>query len=90
MDFAVAPYLLDQVLTYLSFGGAGVLAWRFVRAYERRSAGPRQVRALAQRVRLLEATLGRVEARVEDTAEAQRFTTQVLMPRTPSTRHDLS
>jgi hypothetical protein len=80
-DIMVAPYLLSEMASYLAFGGAGYLAWRVVRAYERRRVDPARVRALAERVRRLEVALGEVEHSVRETAEGQRFTAQLLMTR---------
>jgi hypothetical protein len=76
---------------YLAIGGwlalvaGGIYAVRrFLRAYERRSAAGQDLTALADRVRLLEDALERVEANVEQLAEAQQFTTRLLEERASS------
>ena len=76
MDIAYPflPYLLTETLSYGMIGGAGYLAWRFVRAYERRIHPPEPLESLASRVT-------RLEEAVERTDEAQRFTTQLLLER---------
>ena len=80
------PYdlLLFGGVGLLWFGMAGYLgylAWRFVRAYERRGGEPERLEALSARVRLLEEALVGVEARVAESAEAQRFATELLLGR---------
>ena len=40
LAFSVLPYLLTEGTPYVVFAGAGYLAWRFVRAYERRAIAP--------------------------------------------------
>ena len=76
MDIAYPylPYLLTETLSYGMMGGAGYLAWRLVRAYERRSGPPEPLESLTTRV-------ARLEEAVERTDEAQRFTTQLLLER---------
>jgi hypothetical protein len=75
---ALLPYLLNEAVPYLTLGGTGYLAWRFVRAYERRGVEPDQLRALARRLEYLEVTVETLEDQVRQTAEAQRFTTRLL------------
>lgn len=77
-DIMVPPYFLTEALSYLTLGGTGYLVWRFVRAYERRSVAAGRLRALAHRVRTLEAAVSGVEGEVRQVAEAQRFTTALL------------
>lgn len=78
MSLGVLPYLLGEMTPYAAIGGAGYLAWRFVRAYERRGATPDQLSALTDRVRMLEDVMDHVEDRIERADEVQRFTTRVL------------
>ena len=77
-DFTFLPYYLSEVVSYFTLGGSAYLAWRVVRAYERRSSEPERVRALTSRVQYLEAAIETVEGQVRQTAEAQRFTTALL------------
>ncbi len=74
IGYPFVPYLLNEVLSYGMAGGASYLAWRFVRAYERRCRPSEPSELLAARLALLE------EA-VERTVEAQRFTTRVFLER---------
>ena len=78
MGAGVLSYILSEAAPYAMLGGGGYLAWRFVRAYERRAAPPDQVAALTNRVRMLEDGMDLVEDRVERLDEVQRFTTRVL------------
>ena len=75
---SLVSYFLGEAAPYAVFAGGGYLAWRFVRAYERRSAPPDQLTALADRVRILEDVVDQVEDRIERADEVQRFTTRVL------------
>jgi len=47
IDIGVLSYFLGEVTPYAVIGGTGYLAWRFVRAYERRVVAPDQFMALA-------------------------------------------
>jgi len=80
MEFvpSVLPYLLNEAVPYVVFAGGGYLAWRFVRAYERRAISPDRLDGLNDRVRLLEDAMDHLEDRVERCDEVQRFTTRVL------------
>jgi hypothetical protein len=82
MDFSLASdvvaYILSEGTSYAVLGGAGYLAWRFVRAYERRTISPDRLDALTDRVRLLEDAMDHVEDRVDRSDELHRFTTRVL------------
>jgi hypothetical protein len=78
LGLGVLPYFLSEVAPYTVIGGAGYLAWRFVRAYERRVASPDQISALSDRVRILEDVMDQVEDRIGRADEVQRFTTRVL------------
>jgi hypothetical protein len=78
IGISVLPYFLSELAPYTVIGGTGYLAWRFVRAYERRAASPDQINALADRVRILEDMMDQVEDRIERADEVQRFTTRVL------------
>ena len=66
--------LVDLLVPYVVTGWAGYLSWRVVRAYERRGTAPDRLDPVAERVRILEDTVGEV-------AEAQRFTTALLLGR---------
>lgn len=74
-------YLLSEAVAYGMGGGAAYLAWRLVRAYERRVAALGHVDRLTARVDLLEDAAAEVAGRVDQVAEAQRFTTRVLAGR---------
>jgi hypothetical protein len=78
LGIGMLSYFLGEAAPYAVFAGGGYLAWRFVRAYERRSVTPDEVFALADRVRILEAAVDQVEDRIERADEVQRFTTRVL------------
>ena len=78
IGISVLPYFLGELTPYAVIGSSGYLAWRFVRAYERRVASPDQISALTDRVRILEDVMDRVEDRIERADEVQRFTTRVL------------
>ena len=80
-------YVLTEATPYAAFGGAGYLAWRFVRAYERRTVAPDRVDALTDRVRLLEDAIDQVEDRVDRSDELHRFTTRVLAGHVANTPH---
>ena len=74
IGYPLLPYFLSEAVWYGTLGGTGYLAWRFVRAYERRGGPSEPVESLTARVTTLEDAL-------ERTVEAQRFTTQVLLAR---------
>jgi len=78
IGLGVLSYFLTEATPYAVISGGGYLAWRFVRAYERRAAAPDQLNALADRVRILEDVVDQVEDRIERADEVQRFTTRVL------------
>jgi hypothetical protein len=78
-EFGLLPFYLSEVLSYAAWTGAGYLAWRVVRAYERRCLEATRSRSLGRRVRRLEASMGSLERRVAWTAEAQQFTTTLLL-----------
>jgi len=79
-SYAQASYY-PVLLALVKIGVALLLArvaWRFVRAYERRVVASDQFMALADRVRVLEDVMDQVEDRIERADEVQRFTTSVL------------
>jgi hypothetical protein len=82
-DFSMLWYV-GEFFQYASWTGAGYLAWRVVRAYERRSIKATQLRTLGKRVKRLEASVRRVDRRTASTAEAQEFTTALLLDRSNS------
>ena len=75
------PYFVTELISYGLAGGAGYLGLRAVRAYERRTGSTVQVPVLAERVRSLEDALARAEIRLDETVEAQHFTTKLLQSR---------
>jgi hypothetical protein len=84
-DYHFLYYLLNEVMPYGMAGGAGYLAWRLVRAYERRGAATMTVVSeLRGRVKLLEDVVERIDESLGQTVEAQQFTTRLLMSRAVS------
>ena len=86
LGLGVVSYFLNEATPYAIFAGGGYLAWRFVRAYEQRTAAPDQLDALADRVRILEHVMDQVEDRIDHADEVQRFTTRVLAGHVAITR----
>jgi hypothetical protein len=88
MDVGIGmlSYFLGEATPYAVVAGGGYLAWRFVRAYERRSVSPDRLDALADRVRILEDVVDQVEDQIERAEEVQRFTTRVLAGHVANTR----
>lgn len=78
LGIGLLSYFLGEATPYAVLAGGGYLAWRFVRAYERRSASPDRLDSLADRVRILEDVVDQVEDRIERADEVQRFTSRVL------------
>lgn len=72
--YASLPYIVGELFPLVVTAWTAYLAWRVVRAYERRGAGRDGLESLTDRVRLLEDD-------VEQTVEAQRFTTRLLLGR---------
>lgn len=89
-ELALVPFYLSEAISYLTFLGVAYFALRIVRAYERRSLDPDQLRALARRIEYLETTVETVADQVRRTAEAQRFTTTLLAGRSALSREDTS
>lgn len=84
-DYLFLSYLLNEVVPYSMAGGAGYLAWRLVRAYERRGVATMTVVTdLRGRVKLLEDVVERIDESLGQTVEAQQFTTRLLMSRAVS------
>ena len=77
--FTFLPFYLSEAVSLTTFAGSAYLAWRAVRAYERRTLEPDYLRALANRLQSLEAAVETVEGQTRQTSEAQRFTTALLM-----------
>jgi hypothetical protein len=75
------PMLLGLLFWVAILGGGGYLLLRVVRALESRSGGGASG-ALADRVRMLEDSMLRIEGQMEELAEAHRFTTRLLAERT--------
>lgn len=74
-------YQMNELFSYCVLAVVGFLAWRLVRAYERRRSAPDSLQLLDARMALLEDAVHRVATGVEQTVDAQRFTTRVLLKR---------
>ena len=72
---------------YATVGWAGYLAWRWVRAYERRNLRRRELSAMSARVRLLEDSIDEFERRMRRSEDVHRFTTSVLAGRSGLDNH---
>ena len=88
MDLAlsVLPFVLTEATPYAALAGAGYLAWRFVRAYERRSIAPERFDSVSDRVRVLEDAVDELESRADRSDELQQFTSRVLAGHVANTR----
>ena len=86
LALSVLPYLLSEATPYAVFVGAGYLALRFVRAYERRSISPDRFDAVTDRVCILEDAIDQLENRVDRSDELHQFTTRVLAGHVANTR----
>jgi len=78
-EYSLVPYYVSEVLTYVAWSGAGYLAWRAVRAYERRSVEAGRLHMLGKQVRRLEASMARIDRRAAWAVDAQQFTTALLL-----------
>ena len=74
-------YQMNEIFSYCVLAVVGFLAWRLVRVYERRTSAPDSLQLLDARMALLEEAVQRVAAGIEQTVDAQRFTTRVLLKR---------
>ena len=74
-------FYLSALAPYAAAAWAGYLAWRCVRAYERRNIRQRDVSALAARMRMLEESVDDFERRMTRSEDVHRFTTSVLAGR---------
>jgi hypothetical protein len=83
MDLGIPtwPFYLTQLFPYAAVGWAGYLAWRWVRAYERRNLRRRERFAMSTRVRVLEESVEEFERRMARSEDVHRFTTSVLAGR---------
>lgn len=79
---AVFLVLLWPLFLLTALGGGGYLAWRAVRALERRNAPAPDVLALQERVDQLEQQLDVQSAELRRLAEGQQFTERLLADRT--------
>ena len=79
--FGILPYYVGEVVSWIGLAVSLYLAWRGIRAYERRLAEPERLLALARRVQSLETTVEAVEGQVRQASEAQYFTTALLTGR---------
>ena len=75
------PVYLMQLFPYAALAWAGYLAWRWVRAYERRNVRRRELFVMSTRVRLLEDSVEEFERRMARSEDVHRFTTSVLAGR---------
>lgn len=78
------PFLLVLIWPLFllgALGGGGYLAWRAVRALERRNAPATDVLALQERVEQLEQQLDTQSAELRRLAEGQQFTERLLADR---------
>ena len=82
MEIGVPWYFyLPAVVPYAAVAWAGYLAWRWVRAYERRNLRRRDLSAMSTRMRLLEESIDDFERRMRRSEDVHRFTTSVLAGR---------
>ena len=75
------PYYLELIAPYATVAWAAYLAWRWVRAYERRNVRRRDLSAMSARLRILEEGLDDHERRLVRSEDVHRFTTSVLAGR---------
>lgn len=75
------PYAFTELVAYAFFGLGGYLAWRLVRAYERRTRGNEELAVTGGRVRSLEQAMGEIDRRIAEMEDAQRFVTSLLVER---------
>ena len=91
MEFEVPwSFYLSALVPYAVLAWAGYLAWRWVRAYERRSIRRRDLSAMSARVRLLEDSIDDFERRMARSEDVHRFTTSVLAGRAAIDHHVLA
>ena len=82
MDFDwVWPVYLSPLVVNAALAWAGYLAWRWVRAYERRNLRRRDLSAMSARIRMLEESSDDFERRIRRSEDVHRFTTSVLAGR---------
>ena len=82
MDFDLLwPVSLFALVPYAVIAWASYLAWRWVRAYERRNVRRRDLSAMSTRMRMLEESIDDVERRMARSEDVHRFTTSVLAGR---------
>lgn len=91
MEFDVPwPFYLSSFAPYIALAWAGYLAWRWVRAYERRNFRRRDLSAMSVRMRLLEESIDDFERRIARSEDVHRFTTSVLAGRAALDNHVLA
>lgn len=88
MDVALVPYAFSELFSYLVVIYGGYLAWRCVRAFERRTTEAARLDTLTAEVSRLGSALAQAEGRLDQTADAQRFATELLLDRGSAQRHD--
>ena len=81
MEFEFLCPVSVSLAPYAALAWAGYLAWRWVRAYERRSVRRRELSALSTRMRLIEESVDDFERRMARSEDVHRFTTSVLAGR---------
>ena len=91
MEFEVPwSFYLPALVPYAVLAWAGYLAWRWVRAYERRNIRRRDLSAMSARVRMLEESIDDFERRMRRSEDVHRFTTSVLAGRAALDNHVLA
>jgi hypothetical protein len=86
MHIELIPYAFGELFSYACFAYAGHLAWRVVRAYERRHDHAADLVLMRGRLGSLEQALTEIEERVTDAEDGQRFVTRLLEDRAGPTR----
>jgi hypothetical protein len=87
MEFEVPwTFYLSALAPYTALAWAGYLAWRLVRAYERRNIRRRELSAVSARMRMLEESFDDFERRMARSEDVHRFTTSVLAARHANAR----
>ena len=81
---------LSAFVPYAVLGWAGYLAWRWVRAYERRNIRRRDLSAISTRMRMVEDSVDDFERRMRRSEDVHRFTTSVLAGRAALDNHALA
>ena len=75
------PILFSMLLWLIVLGGAGYLALRFIRAFERRGLAQGELDALKSHIAELEGQFEGMQKDVERLTDEQSFTTRLLSDR---------